>query len=73
MLQLGGTMYALAMGWFSQWDAYVKGHNLDAPGPIDNTSLTTGDPNLTLGKYSCHIICFMLALCHCLGKGYQWR
>jgi hypothetical protein len=39
------------MGWFSQWEGYVKGQTTEVPGAIDNSPLTAYDASLTLGVY----------------------
>lgn len=31
-----GEVYAVSMAWFKQWEAFVRGKETDAPGPIDN-------------------------------------
>ncbi|KAF7996250.1 hypothetical protein HCN44_001882 [Aphidius gifuensis] len=33
------AIYALAMSWFRQWQIFVKGKDIQPPGPIDNTSI----------------------------------
>lgn len=48
--QTTGQLYALAMGWFNQWEAYILGHSLEAPGPIDNSPLSIHNPSQKLGK-----------------------
>jgi len=31
--------HAIAMSWFRQWQAFMKGKSFDLPGPIDNTTI----------------------------------
>lgn len=32
-------MYCISMRWFKQWETFVKGHEDDPPGPIDNSNI----------------------------------
>lgn len=32
--------HAIAMSWFRQWQAFMKGKSFDLPGPIDNTTIS---------------------------------
>ncbi|XP_046682049.1 ubiquitin carboxyl-terminal hydrolase 33-like isoform X3 [Homalodisca vitripennis] len=48
--QSTGKLYAIAAGWFQEWEAYVKGQTLEPPGPVDNSPLLTCDSSLIVDK-----------------------
>lgn len=41
------------MSWFRQWQSFVRGKELEPPGPIDNTPIIAnknGQPVVKMGK-----------------------
>ncbi|XP_054290322.1 ubiquitin carboxyl-terminal hydrolase 20-like isoform X1 [Macrosteles quadrilineatus] len=68
-VQSTGHYFAIAIGWYSQWENYVKGQTSEAPGPIDNSPLTTYDPSLTLDKDYIHVTVDQWALLHRIYEG----
>lgn len=49
------AIYALAMSWLRQWQSFVKGKEIQPPGPIDNTSIIVnknGQNVLKHGEFS---------------------
>lgn len=42
-----GVVYAVNMAWFKQWEAFVRGKETDAPGPIDNWAICAAAKAMT--------------------------
>ena len=47
------AIYALSMAWLRQWQSFVRGKEIQPPGPIDNSSIVVnknGQIILKIGK-----------------------